>query len=258
MPHKIAMNRAPGGATATIPTPAAPLTTELARADAPSHATKIPSACAEGSRTLSPARTPAPHPAGRTSTRPRARSSTSPPYPGSPGPVSPGPKLQGHDAGIPATDETLQDSGAVRQAEPMFMPRDTDALAAEIANLERLDLAGLRSAWRARFGPPPKLRSATFLRLCLAWRLQAFHYGGLGPALRRQLRNRDAANGEHQNLSVGTRLHREWQGKVMEVVVADDGFHWDGKVFRSLSAVATAIAGSRWNGPRFFGLRQTR
>jgi hypothetical protein len=44
----------------------------------------------------------------------------------------------------------------------------------------------------------------------------------------------------------------------VEVVVAQDGFHWNGKAYRSLSAAATAIAGSRWNGPRFFGMRQSR
>lgn len=61
---------------------------------------------------------------------------------------------------------------------------------------------------------------------------------------------------EGLELGVGARLRREWQGEMIEVVVTEDGFRWQEDVYPSLSAVATAIAGSRWNGPRFFGLRQ--
>ena len=57
-------------------------------------------------------------------------------------------------------------------------------------------------------------------------------------------------------LGIGARLRREWQGGIVEVVVTEDGFAWQGHVYPSLSAAATAIAGTRWNGPRFFGLRQ--
>jgi hypothetical protein len=61
---------------------------------------------------------------------------------------------------------------------------------------------------------------------------------------------------EGLDLGIGAKLHREWQGRVVEVVVEADGFRRDGRTYLSLSAAATAIAGSRWNGPRFFGLRQ--
>jgi hypothetical protein len=96
------------------------------------------------------------------------------------------------------------------------------------------------------------------LRLSLAWRIQALRSAGLDPNLCRQLRKRGRIQSEGLELGVGARLRREWQGKVVEVVVHEDGFHLEGKVYRSLSAAATAIAGSRWNGPRFFGLRGTR
>ena len=56
-------------------------------------------------------------------------------------------------------------------------------------------------------------------------------------------------------LGVGARLHREWLGRIVEVVVEEEGFRYAGQLFKSLSAAATAIAGTRWNGPRFFGLR---
>ena len=58
------------------------------------------------------------------------------------------------------------------------------------------------------------------------------------------------------SLGIGATLRREWRGRTVEVVVEADGFRWEGRTYPSLSAAATAIAGTRWNGPRFFGLRQ--
>lgn len=126
----------------------------------------------------------------------------------------------------------------------------------DVEALGRLDLEGLRAVWRHRYGPPPALRSVGSLRLMLAWRIQAQAHGGLTSEYRRVLRNTGAIKAEGLDLGVGARITREWQGRTIEVLVEDQGFSWDGKRFRSLSAVATAIAGTRWNGPRFFGLRK--
>lgn len=126
----------------------------------------------------------------------------------------------------------------------------------DIEALARLDLEGLRAVWAQRFGPPPRLRSVELLRLSLAWRIQAIALGGLDRDTRRQLQHRGPVKAEGLELGVGTRLRRVWQGQTVEVVVETDGFRFEDKTFASLSAVATAIAGSRWNGPRFFGLRQ--
>ena len=126
----------------------------------------------------------------------------------------------------------------------------------EVEALERLDLEGLRAVWRERFGAPPRLRSVELLRLSLAWRIQAEVLGGLDRDTRRQLHRRGPIKAEGLELGVGARLRREWEGRVVEVVVEADGFRFEDKTFPSLSAAATAIAGSRWNGPRFFGLRQ--
>ncbi|MDX5361914.1 MAG: DUF2924 domain-containing protein [Alphaproteobacteria bacterium] len=126
----------------------------------------------------------------------------------------------------------------------------------EIEALDRLDLEGLREAWRARYGPPPRLRSAELLRLMLAWRIQAGAAGGLDAATKRQLRRRGQVRAEGLELGIGARLRRDWQGRTVEVTVEAEGFRWEGKCYRSLSAVASAIAGTRWNGPRFFGLRE--
>jgi hypothetical protein len=134
---------------------------------------------------------------------------------------------------------------------------DLEGCGLEGLDLEGLDLEGLRAVWRERYGRPPKLRSVELLRLTLAWRLQAEAIGGLDRDTRRKLGRNGPVQAEGLELGAGTILRRDWQGRMIEVVVEADGFRWDGKLFASLSAVATAIAGTRWNGPRFFGLRQT-
>ena len=126
----------------------------------------------------------------------------------------------------------------------------------KVEALGRLDLEGLRALWRAHYGAPPRLRSVELLRLSLAWRLQAEAFGGLDRDTRRKLARRGALQAEGLELGIGAKLRREWQGKMVEVVVEQDGFRWAGRRFPSLSAAASAIAGTRWNGPRFFGLRQ--
>lgn len=130
-----------------------------------------------------------------------------------------------------------------------------EAIAAEVEALRHLDLKGLRAAWRTRFGPAPPLRSVELLRLMLSWRIQAEADGGLDQETRRRLARNGPVQAEGLGLGIGAVLRREWKGEVVEVVVEEKGFRWEAKTYPSLSAAATAIAGSRWNGPRFFGLR---
>lgn len=129
-------------------------------------------------------------------------------------------------------------------------------ISAEVAALEGLDLEGLRTEWRRRLGPPPALRSVELLRLQLAWRIQAAAFGGLDAKTRLMLR-RPAIMRAGSLCQPGDRLVREWEGVRHEVTATDEGFIHAGRTFDSLSAVARAITGVRWNGPRFFGLRQT-
>lgn len=124
-----------------------------------------------------------------------------------------------------------------------------------IAGIKVMNLTELRSVWGKRYGAPPPLRSVPIMRMLLAWRMQAQVLGGLDDATRRALARSDAPDLEGRHLGVGARLSRTWKGRMIEVVVEEDGFRWDDRVYASLSAAATAIAGSRWNGPRFFGLR---
>lgn len=128
-------------------------------------------------------------------------------------------------------------------------------LEAEVAALEALDLHALRDKWRERFGAPPKFRSTEMLRLLLAWRIQALALGGLDKDTRDALARTGRVVAEGQDLGIGATLRRTWNGEEQVVTVVDKGFNWNGRTFKSLSAVATAIAGTRWNGPRFFGLR---
>ena len=128
-------------------------------------------------------------------------------------------------------------------------------IAMEVEGLNALDLPALRGLWTKRYGEAPTLRSVALLRRLLAWRLQAEAHGDLNGATRRALARKGLGEAEGIGLGIGARLTRRWRGREVEVIVEAEGFRWDGTTYKSLSAVATAIAGSRWNGPRFFGLR---
>lgn len=126
-----------------------------------------------------------------------------------------------------------------------------------VEEIEHLDLEGLRKFWGKRYGAPPPLRSVPILRQMLAWRVQAQALGGLDQTTRRTLTRSGPVQAEGRHLGVGARLNRHWKGREVTVVVEEQGFRWEGEVYASLSAAASAIAGTRWNGPRFFGLRDT-
>jgi len=143
---------------------------------------------------------------------------------------------------------------------------DREALDVEIARLRDLDIAALRDRWQTAFGrrPPPHLPRHLLFRI-LAYRLQADRLGDLDDASRRLLDGSGSPEKAGQNAAnlvplitdvrPGTSLSREWNGHMQRVTVLADGFAWNGKTYPSLSKVAFAITGTRWNGPRFFGLR---
>ncbi len=135
------------------------------------------------------------------------------------------------------------------------MEQDDKALFDAVTALRTLDLTGLRSAWPERFGTPPRLRSPDLLRRQLAWRLQVEAQGGLDVVTRTELAKPASSPSRSVQPVVGARLVREWQGQRHEVEITRDGVLYRGSAFASLSQVARAITGVRWNGPRFFGLR---
>jgi hypothetical protein len=143
-------------------------------------------------------------------------------------------------------------------------PRDPAALAAEIAGLSQLGIDELRGRWKAAFGKSRSLEiGRSFLIRAIAYRMQEQAYGGLKPSIRRLLSEvkEEAAEGSSpktpqvKKAQSGTILVREWQGNAHRVTMLDDGVSFNGKHYRSLSQVAREITGSRWSGPRFFGLR---
>ncbi len=140
----------------------------------------------------------------------------------------------------------------------------------EIARLRDLEIHGLRACWKAVFRrqvPPHLPRHLLFA--ILAYRLQADQLGDLAPDTV-QLLKRTVTTGNTarvQDLAAefdrrrtgarpGTVLTREWNRQSQRVMVLDDGFAWNGRTYESLSKVAFAITGTKWNGPRFFGLRE--
>ena len=125
----------------------------------------------------------------------------------------------------------------------------------DVGALERLDLFEMRDVWAERFGPAPKFQSVELFRLMLAWRIQAAVHGGLDSPTRKALRRSGPVVAEGLELGIGAAIRRQWQGEEVVVYVSEGGFTWKGRTFRSLSAVATSITGSHWNGPKFFGLR---
>ena len=145
---------------------------------------------------------------------------------------------------------------------------DGASLDNEIARVRGLDVGELRARWHTMFRrvAPPHLPRHLLFRI-LAYRLQADQFGDLDADIRRVLDRMgfEAADGfgrlvadlnrSRTELRPGTLLTREWGGHLQQVMVLPDGFTWNGKAYRSLSKVAFAITGSRWNGPRFFGLR---
>lgn len=133
--------------------------------------------------------------------------------------------------------------------------KKAERITQEVRALQVLDLHGLRDEWRRRYGKPPKMRSKELLARLLAWRIQSDAFGGLDAATIRLLKS-DRLPPPKPRLVPGTRLAREWQGQSYEVDVLEKGFRYDGADYRSLSEVARAITGTRWNGLRFFGLRE--
>lgn len=134
--------------------------------------------------------------------------------------------------------------------------KKAERITQEVRALEALDLHSLRDEWRKRYGEPPKMRSRELLARLLAWRIQADALGGLDPTTIRLLKA-DRLPPAKPRLEAGTRLSREWQGRRHDVDVLDKGFRYAGADYRSLSEVARVITGTRWNGLRFFGLRDT-
>jgi hypothetical protein len=139
--------------------------------------------------------------------------------------------------------------------------------------LRDLDLTGLRTCWQNEFGrPAPEHLTRYLLFRTLAYKTQAVRLGDLDSDIVKILERASTKDGQRSIVSKqlavvdqrrfappsGTVLVREWDQKAHQVMVLADGYAWNGNTYDSLSQIAFAITGTKWNGPRFFGLRDRR
>lgn len=143
-----------------------------------------------------------------------------------------------------------------------------DPIPTRLAALKTTPTSELKQQWRELFDAEPPVFNRKYLESRLAYRIQELAYGGLtretvkrlerlgeeldGGETKRRLR------ADRDRLITGTRLIREYQGVEYLVTVTGDGFEWQGRPYQSLSAIARAITGTRWNGLVFFGLKNHR
>ena len=140
-----------------------------------------------------------------------------------------------------------------------------DPILSRLAALKLMSVTELKAEWQVLFIAPAPNNSRAFLESRIAYRIQELSYGGPDRQTRRMLDlladevdgtlTRKAQIADIRNPVAGTQLIREWEGVAHTVTVLKDGFDWQGQRYKSLSAVARAITGTRWNGYRFFGLR---
>ena len=136
----------------------------------------------------------------------------------------------------------------------------------QIDELNQMSMAQIRKRWADLMGTDPGRLGRQYLMRRLAYRVQELAYGGLSPQARKQIdavadgKTRSASPSKTKKtiLMPGTRLLREWHGDRYEVIVEADGFRYNGKVYRSLTAVAKAITGSHRSGSLFFGIKRKR
>ena len=144
----------------------------------------------------------------------------------------------------------------------------TDTILAQLAGLKTSPTPALKQKWRELFETEAPPYNRRFLESRLAYRIQELTYGGLKPATIERLEalgeQLDGGNITLRRIRAddrpiaGTRLIREWQGVEHTVTVLHEGYEWRGRPYRSLSAIARAITGTRWNGWVFFGLKNTK
>ncbi len=140
----------------------------------------------------------------------------------------------------------------------------------QIADLRNLSHEELVSLWRTLCGNEPPASNRRFIIKRLAYRIQEIAYGGLSDEAHKKMdailkrhgydefgmpkATSSRAQGRKDMPVIGSKLVREWNGRRYEVTTLRDGFEFEGRKYRSLSAIAKAITGTHWNGRAFFGL----
>jgi len=155
------------------------------------------------------------------------------------------------------------------------------SITGQIAALRRMTVGELREQWQRLYDEPTRSRNKDYLWKRLAWRVQELAHGGLSDRAKQRIEEL-APNGfvraRTPNVAIpaadpakpavphrdprlpspGALLTRQYHGNEIRVLTLDDGFEWEGQHYRSLSAVARAVTGQRWNGLLFFGLTERK
>ena len=154
------------------------------------------------------------------------------------------------------------------QNQTMKVVAEDAQVLARLAALKDMTVVELKAQWQALIGTPAPNNSRSFLEQRIAYRIQELTWGGLTKPVAKLLdaladevegkKVRHSVISDPRNPVIGTRLVREWDGAEHVITVMTDGFNWQGRRYKSLSAIARDITGTRWNGYRFFGLRDIK
>ena len=168
---------------------------------------------------------------------------------------------------VSSTARQRPDAGSQSRDDVLASPPASDHapgsdVADRLARLETLDLSAMRHEWRRLYRAEPPRLSRDLMTRALAYRIQEIAFGGLSKATLRRLASLAAefqsdgriATPTQPRIKLGARLVREWHGRTHAVGVTEEGFEFEGKLYRSLTGIAREITGAAWSGPRFFGL----
>lgn len=166
---------------------------------------------------------------------------------------------------LSVSDDEVQSIASFANGEiSKFGAEAADNLTGRLERLKQSTYADLLVEWRRVFrAPPPKRIGQDLLVLGIAWKIQEQARGGHSAITKRTLtdlarkveQDGDVARDRIVSLKPGAKLQREWKGTLHTVTVLEDAFEWAGKSWRSLSVIAREITGTRWSGPRFFGMK---
>ena len=135
----------------------------------------------------------------------------------------------------------------------------------QVAALQSMKNAELETVWHKLFDHPPEVASRQYMIGKLAYKIQELAYGGVDSETENKIKagaKRILTPTDQKKKAcrftpmIGTTITKEYHGKVHEVLVVNDGFAYNNEIYRSLSAIATKIAGTRWNGLKFFGVKK--
>ena len=131
----------------------------------------------------------------------------------------------------------------------------------QIVSLQDKKLTELKALWEKMFDHPPAISSREYMIAKIAYRIQELVYGGIDETTQKKIQDaakkikspKNTQPGKF-NPMVGTKIVKEYKGKSIEILVVDSGFSYAGEIHKSLSAIATKITGTKWNGLKFFNV----